>query len=144
MKMAKASENDLNAALEMCRALDSLEDGVLPDEMTEGEDSVYYNADDHAEKVVDHLISIFKKASLFRVCFGMTVVLDPQNEIVDPNDDCLALHPKFTRITEQRDELLKVSKAVVERWDTPLWKNVPSTAEYIGALRTAISKGEAA
>jgi hypothetical protein len=111
MKMAKASENDLNAALEMCRALDSLGDGVLPDEMTEGEDSVFYSADDHAEKVVDHLISIFKKASLFRVCFGMTVVLDPQNAMVDPNDGCLALHPKFARLKDDKDKLLWVLKA---------------------------------
>jgi hypothetical protein len=108
--MAKASESDLNAALEMCRALDALEDGSLPDEMTEGEDVVFYDAKEHAEKVVEHLISIQKRASLFRVCFGMTVVLDPKNEMVDPSLDHIEFHPKIVRITEQRDELLKVLK----------------------------------
>lgn len=113
MKMAKASNNDMEAALELCRALDVLEDGTLPEGMTEGDDCVFYDADEHAEKVVEHLMSIFKKASLFRVCFGMTVVLDPRNEIVDPNDDCLAVHPKFERIATQRDELLASLKEVV-------------------------------
>lgn len=38
--------------------------------------------------------------------------------------------------------LLEASKALVARWDTPLWKDVPSTAEYINELRTAISEAE--
>ena len=111
MKMAKANENDLNAALEICRALESLEDGYLPSEMTEDDDSVAYYADEHAEKVVEHLIAISKRASLFRVCFGMTVLLDPQNELVDPEAGTLEAHPKFDRIAEQRNELLGVLKA---------------------------------
>lgn len=111
MKMAKANENDLNAALEMCRALDVLEDGYLPAEMTADDDGVAYYADEHAEKVVEHLVSIFKRASLFRVCFGMTVLLDPQNELVDPEADTLEAHPKFSRIADQRNKLLGVLKA---------------------------------
>jgi hypothetical protein len=35
-------------------------------------------------------------------------------------------------------ELIAAAKAVVERWDTPLWKDVPHTAEYINRLRAAI------
>jgi hypothetical protein len=35
--------------------------------------------------------------------------------------------------------LLEAAKAVVERWDTPLWKDVPHTAEYIHRLRDAIA-----
>lgn len=95
MKMAKASKNDLDVALEMCRALQSLENGYLPDEMTEGDDGVAYYADEHAEKLVEHLVAISKRASLFRVCFGMTVLLDPQNEIVDPESSALELHPRL-------------------------------------------------
>lgn len=35
-------------------------------------------------------------------------------------------------------ELESAARAVVERWDTPLWKDVPATAEYINALRRAL------
>lgn len=37
-------------------------------------------------------------------------------------------------------ELLLAAKAVVERWDSPLWKDQSTTAEYIDALRKAIDK----
>ncbi len=40
-------------------------------------------------------------------------------------------------------DLRTAAQAVVERWDTPLWKDVPATAEYIGRLRAALSAGQA-
>lgn len=39
----------------------------------------------------------------------------------------------------QHNGLLKAAEAVVDRWDTPLWKDVPHTAEFINELRTAIA-----
>ena len=35
--------------------------------------------------------------------------------------------------------LVEAAQAVVDRWDTPLWKDVPRTGEFIGRLRDAIS-----
>ena len=37
------------------------------------------------------------------------------------------------------DAIRQAAQAVVERWDTPLWKDVPHTAEYIEALRAALA-----
>lgn len=37
------------------------------------------------------------------------------------------------------NKLLEAAKAVIARWDTPLWKDVPATAVYIGALREAVA-----
>lgn len=34
--------------------------------------------------------------------------------------------------------LQEAAKAVVERWDSPKWKDLPHTAEFIDALRTAL------
>lgn len=39
-------------------------------------------------------------------------------------------------------QLIAKAKAVVERWDTPLWKDVPATSGYINELRAAISAAE--
>lgn len=36
-------------------------------------------------------------------------------------------------------DLRAAAQALVDRWDTPLWKDVPATAEYINALRAALS-----
>ena len=33
------------------------------------------------------------------------------------------------------EKLVQLAKALVDRWDTPLWKDVPHTAEYINELR---------
>jgi len=49
-------------------------------------------------------------------------------------------------LRRQRDILLEAGTAIVERWDTPLWKDVPHTAEFINKLRKAIeeiNQGEA-
>lgn len=39
-------------------------------------------------------------------------------------------------------ELLDAAIAVIERWDSPLWKDLPATAEYIGRLRKAVAKAQ--
>ncbi len=36
-------------------------------------------------------------------------------------------------------QLRDAAQAVIDRWDTPLWKDVPATAEYIGRLRKAMA-----
>lgn len=36
--------------------------------------------------------------------------------------------------------LRAAAQAVVDRWDTPLWKDVPATAVFIEALRKELSK----
>lgn len=95
MKMAKASQADLDAAMEICHAMESLHRGHLPDAMTDGDDVVWYDEAKHAGQVVDHLVKLVGSASLFRVIFGMMVLLDPRNEIVDQGADALALHPKY-------------------------------------------------
>ena len=49
-------------------------------------------------------------------------------------------------LKRQRDELRVAAQAVVDRWDSPTWKCVPPTGEFINRLRAAITnatKGEA-
>lgn len=43
-------------------------------------------------------------------------------------------------LTERCDELATAAQAVIDRWDTPLWKDVPATAEFINALRAAVAR----
>jgi hypothetical protein len=44
------------------------------------------------------------------------------------------------RLMAGAKELRTAAIAVVERWDTPNWKDAPATAEVIGVLRAAIAK----
>ena len=41
-------------------------------------------------------------------------------------------------LQERIDSLLTTGNAVVERWDSPLWKDLPHTGEFIHALREAL------
>ena len=65
------------------------------------------------------------------------------SKLLDDND---RLEEELSATQEQVKTLREAAIAVVERWDTPLWKDVQPTAEFIGRLRTALAatapKGE--
>lgn len=101
MKMAKASEADLNIAMELTSALDVLGQRFLPamPEAIEklGEDDEREPFDRHDDeqcgRALRHLLDLADRASLSRVVFGCAVMLDPANKCVDPDADTIEHHP---------------------------------------------------
>ena len=108
MKMAKASDADMEMAIELTNALEKLSSqwGALMPEKIEvisgNEESERFDIDDHEQckRALEYLILLARSASLFRVVFGMTVLLDPRNKIVDPDVDILERHPDFVDIAQ--------------------------------------------
>ena len=49
-----------------------------------------------------------------------------------------ALGKMCDELRTENTALRTAAQAVVDRWDTPLWKDVPATAEYINELREAL------
>ena len=49
------------------------------------------------------------------------------------------LERELAGVTEQRDRLAEAGQAVVDRWHTPLWKDVPHTAKFIQNLEDALA-----
>jgi hypothetical protein len=104
MKMAKATEADMHAALDVGCILDQLGKGYMPkfaseDSSEDDEDEIgFFDIDNHdlCKKVLRKLLSLERSSNLFRVTFGMTVVLDPHNKLVDPNASTLEEHPENT------------------------------------------------
>jgi hypothetical protein len=43
------------------------------------------------------------------------------------------------KLRDDRDALRRAAQAVVDRWDTPLWKDAPATGVSINALREALA-----
>ena len=43
---------------------------------------------------------------------------------------------------QDMSELRKAAQALVDRWDTPLWKEAPHTGTFIDALRAALAQPE--
>jgi hypothetical protein len=96
MKMARASEADIEAALKVCRILDALDKRYMPSD-DDSEELEFFDRDDaeQCQKVIGMLLDATSRASLFRVVFGMAVVLDPRNELLDPDADTIERHPKI-------------------------------------------------
>ena len=115
MKMAKASEADLNMAMKMANYLDSIERGQMPDDLSEDSDSIEWlderDTDQYA-KLLDGLRDILKRGSIHRVIWGMAVVCDPANKCLDPDADTIEHHPDLVKAAEQRDALLAALKAI--------------------------------
>ena len=129
MKMAKATEKDIEAAGELLRILDTIDGrfgGPWPTDgpksldealTTDDGDSVSFDADNrkHLQGLYNSLAKLLRQAPNFhgRVIGGMCyVILYDNNRIVDPSADVLELHPRFAAMEAQRDGLLAALKQV--------------------------------
>lgn len=102
MNMAKASEADLRMAMDLSTALESLgRHRTMPAENPDNlsEEAVSFDRDDaeDCKKALNKVLDIASGGSLFRVIFGMVVLLDPRNKVLDPNSDILAVHPDLVK-----------------------------------------------
>ncbi|WP_225784498.1 hypothetical protein [Xenophilus sp. Marseille-Q4582] len=100
MKMARADENDLKAALDVSRIIEDLERGYMPGQDDEGVEFFDRDDADQCRRALAAILDAADQGSMFRVTFGMTVVLDPRNKVVDPDADTLEIHPDHERNAE--------------------------------------------
>lgn len=114
MKMAKASEADLDMAMELSNAFGSLTQrwgAYVPEKAQADPDSEAIerlDLDDHEQcrRVLGYLLDVAGRASLMRVVFGMAVVCDSTNELLDPEADTLEHHPKHQAFRDEVRDLL--------------------------------------
>jgi len=117
MKMAKAQKEDMQMAMDLCHALEAISHAhyaTMPSEIQvfgddEDEDPERFDIEDadQCKRVVAHLIEIMRRGSLMRVVYGMSVLLDPKNKVVDPDADILEHHPDVIAALAARDDALK-------------------------------------
>ena len=96
MKMAKASTADMDMALKLCSALEAVDRRFFP-EGSEGDndpEDLDLDNDTHCGKVLRQLADVLQGGSIGRVIWGMHVLMDPQNKLVDPNAMTLEPHPE--------------------------------------------------
>ena len=98
MKMAKASQADIDMALDMISVFDDIERGYFPHRFSDQESESIEWLDTTNRQQYDRLISnlrgLLNRGSIGRVIMGMAVVCDPNNECIDPDADCIEHHPK--------------------------------------------------
>ena len=71
-------------------------------------------------------------------CDRPECIKEQRDSLVKKLEDTLAQTSKG----EEMSDLRKAAQALVDRWDTPLWKDVPHTGVFIDALRAALAEPE--
>ena len=96
MKMAKASTADMEMALTLCSALEALDRQFFPPEAAGDNDPEDFDLKDdaHCGQVLRHLRQVLQGGSIGRVIWGMYVLLDPANKLLDPKASTLEPHPE--------------------------------------------------
>lgn len=96
MRMAKATPADVNAAISIACIIEGLHKGYYPS--AEDGAPTWFDEDDaeHLRFLFDTLMHLSRPVGggLSRVAGGMHTIL--HNDILDPDDDCLALHPRLS------------------------------------------------
>lgn len=105
MKMARASEQDLEVAQQTASFIESLQKEWVPEAMDSDNDVFDIEDPEQCQQVLRKLLEINDRGSLFRVTFGMLVLLDPANKLIDPDADTLEPHPDVTRLQAENAAL---------------------------------------
>lgn len=122
MKMAKASEKDMEAAAVIAGILTDLDSGYfprLPDPDAEPDENepTFFDEDDeeHQRILHDRLKAALDLAPgcLGRVIGGFHTLM--HNDIVDPDEDCLALHPRIVAALATAEEAKPVPEDQQEK-----------------------------
>lgn len=106
MLAAKACEDDLQCADQIVFTMEAIERGYLPDEMCVQEIGEPFSVEDsvQCQRVVRHLLDIASNGSIGRVVMGVRQLLDPRSEVVAPDTDILALHPRLAQALEHAQQ----------------------------------------
>jgi hypothetical protein len=138
MKMAKASQRDLDGAIELYQFLQAMADGrPASDAVDEFGYEGYGDLIDRQANDAEFLLRAYERGGLFRVVWGMQVLLDPANEVVDPNLPHLELHPKHGLAARERAHLCKAKNELIDERDAAR----RALAALVQAIKSATLEG---
>lgn len=132
MNIAKASAEDLEAALSLLGLLDTVSGGYYPSDPDSDceNDPLRFDEEDraHLEQLWKRLKRCLDMSPGFqgRVIFGGVTMMDPRNRIIDEHADVLKLHPR----------LLEAAAASAEERPSALqsWRDGPPPVRDDGGL----------
>lgn len=136
MMIAKASQEDLDAATKLIQLLNAIDGGNFPPK-NDDEDWPVFDEDNrqHLQSFLEDALDCFNHppSGLMRVLYAASCALDPANKLYDPKESHLAFHPRI----EAADALLAAAKAALESLDAI---GVPQEWDCRAVLREAIAK----
>lgn len=115
MNIAKASERDINMALDLCGILESVEKGFKPVAATENGDDEDAEFDrdnpDDCRAVLNLIIDTLRTGSIGRVIWGMAALVNPESKLLDPDADIIKPHPSLSNRQQRQVEILQWANA---------------------------------
>lgn len=121
MKMAKPSARDIEAAEELLQILQMIDarfggpwanpeaGDSLSELLQDGEEEFDCDNTTHLQTLYNNLARLLRTTPAFygRVISGMChVIMYEKNEILDPDSDCIDLHPRFTVMAKNANRYL--------------------------------------
>ena len=106
MKLAKATQEDIDCAMKIAHALDAIGNQwgpTLPADLCDDpDDPDEFDIQDltDCQRVVMHLLELSDCSRLNRVVMGMAVLMDPDNKLVNRDADHLDFHPEIRAMRE--------------------------------------------
>ena len=97
MKMAKASIKDMDNATTLCGMIEDVDRGYFPrdanNKWPDG-DAERFDIDDpeHCQQFARRILSVSR--GIGRVIWGMNCIMNPANNLIDPDADTLEFHPR--------------------------------------------------
>lgn len=118
VKMAKASQKDIDGAIELYQFLRAMSSGrSCPEVVDEFGYKGYEDLLEREASDVEFALRAHERGDLFRVVWGLQVLLDPRNEVVDPNLPHLELHPKHEQAAKELEALCKAKNEAIDERD---------------------------
>ncbi len=149
MKMAKASTADMEMAIKLCSALEAMDRRFFPDGAEGEHDPEDFDCDDdaHCGQSLRHVLDILQGGSIGRVIWGMYVMLDPANKVVDPDADTLEDHPETVAAMKDRERMDWLADPVnpvgnVQLPTAAVTANIHSLRDAIDAAMAMTANGE--
>jgi hypothetical protein len=126
MKVAKASQHDMDMAVKLCQFLDQAEDGYLPS-LNVDDEAEWLNDDrDDLQKFHQRLLDIVKQGSLWRIIMGYHALL--ASNVFDPAESHLALRPELNA----NEALVKAARVAILALAYALEKDESVRSAYEG------------
>lgn len=146
LQIAKATDDDFSAALELMNLLESMANYEMPPQIAAEalaeEEGSRYDIDDrgHNRALASHLREMYNQnpGALTRIIFGLSALTNPDNRIIDPDKDVIALHPRIKdalKATEKAQQTGEGIYVISQIRHAKMWRDLrwmyPLTATWI-------------
>lgn len=115
MNIAKASELDINMAIDLCGILESVEKGFMPVSATKNgnDEDAEFDRDnpDDCRAMLNLIIDTLRAGSIGRVIWGMAALVNSESKLLDPDADIIKPHPSLSNRQQRQAEILQWANA---------------------------------